>query len=117
MKTFSIFFLIAVVALDFNADAFQQSRRTARSSGNRVKGSSLHMTVLSYNGKKKDFKPGSPLKSAVASLGVKPKYSCQKGDCASCQLTVGGQRMRPCVAKVPPEPRLKSLQEKGLEIK
>ena len=75
------------------------------------------MTVLAYKGKKKNFKAGSALKSAVASLGVKPKYSCRKGDCASCQLTVGGQRLRPCVAKVPPEPKLKSLQEKGLEIK
>jgi hypothetical protein len=37
-----------------------------------------HMTVLSYNGKKKDFKEGSPLKNAVASLGVKVKYSCKK---------------------------------------
>lgn len=75
------------------------------------------MTVLSYNGKKKDFKAGSSLKSAVAALGVKPKYSCTKGDCGSCQITVAGQRVRPCVGKVPPEPRLKSLQEKGLEIK
>jgi ferredoxin len=118
MKICSFLFLVAVVAAawsDTAVDAFQQ-KRTSRSI-NRIKGSSLQMTVLSYNGKKKDFKPGSPLKSAVAALGVKPKYSCQKGDCASCQLTVGGQRMRPCVAKVPPEPKLKSLQEKGLEIK
>jgi hypothetical protein len=38
----------------------------------------LDMTVLSYNGKKKDFKEGSPLKNAVAQLGVKVKYSCKK---------------------------------------
>jgi len=43
-----------------------------------VKGSSLQMTILSYNGKKKDFKAGSPLSSAAAALGVKPKYSCKK---------------------------------------
>lgn len=40
--------------------------------------SSLQMTVLSYNGKKKNFKPGSPLSKAVAALGVKPTYSCKK---------------------------------------
>ena len=38
----------------------------------------LQMTVLSYNGKKKDFKPGTPLSTAVAQLGIKPKYSCKK---------------------------------------
>jgi hypothetical protein len=36
------------------------------------------MTVLTYGTKKKDFKAGSSLKSAVSALGVKPKYSCTK---------------------------------------
>ena len=40
-----------------------------------------------------------------------------RGECNSCVLTVGGTRMKPCVDKVPPEPRLKSLQENGLAIK
>ena len=38
----------------------------------------LDMTVLSYNGKKKDFKEGSPMKVAVKQLGVPVKYSCSK---------------------------------------
>eukprot|EP00550_Attheya_septentrionalis_P006934 CAMPEP_0198295180 /NCGR_PEP_ID=MMETSP1449-20131203/26372_1 /TAXON_ID=420275 /ORGANISM="Attheya septentrionalis, Strain CCMP2084" /LENGTH=83 /DNA_ID=CAMNT_0043995397 /DNA_START=170 /DNA_END=421 /DNA_ORIENTATION=- len=79
--------------------------------------SQLSMTVLSYNGKKIDFKAGSPLKAACAKLGVKPKYSCTKGDCGSCTLTVGGSRVKPCIGKVPAEPKLKSLIEKGLAIK
>jgi ferredoxin len=78
---------------------------------------SLDMTVLSYNGKKKDFKPGTPLSKAVAALGVKPTYSCKKGDCATCEIFLAGRLTKPCVAKVPPEPKLKSLQEKGLEIR
>jgi len=77
----------------------------------------LQMTVLTYNGKKKNFKAGSPLKNAVAQLGAKPRYSCKKGDCATCQIFLAGRATKPCVAKVPEEPRLKSLQEKGLEIK
>ena len=73
MKTFSFLFLVAVAVATFgNTDAFQQ-KRTSRSV-NRVKGSSLQMTVLAYKGKKKNFKAGSALKWAVASLGVKPKY-------------------------------------------
>jgi hypothetical protein len=79
--------------------------------------STLQMTVLTYGNKKKDFKAGSPLKSACAALGVKPRYSCKKGECNSCVLTVGGTRMKPCVDKVPPEPKLKSLQENGLAIR
>mmetsp|Transcript_4883 Transcript_4883/g.12867 ORF Transcript_4883/g.12867 Transcript_4883/m.12867 type:complete len:114 (-) Transcript_4883:1920-2261(-) len=82
-----------------------------------VRASSLQMTVLTYGSKKKNFKPGTPLSKAVAQLGVKPRYSCKKGDCATCEIFLAGRMTKPCVAKVPPEPRLKSLQEKGLEIR
>lgn len=40
-----------------------------------------------------------------------------RGDCATCQVTLAGRYTKPCVAKVPAEPKLKSLQEKGLEIR
>mmetsp|Transcript_13417 Transcript_13417/g.29137 ORF Transcript_13417/g.29137 Transcript_13417/m.29137 type:complete len:112 (-) Transcript_13417:254-589(-) len=80
--------------------------------------SSLHMTVLTAaNGKKIDIKEGTPMKAACAKLGVKPKYSCKRGDCGSCTISVGGSRIKACVGKVPPMPRLKSLQEKGLLVK
>jgi len=47
------------------------------------------------------------------------KFLCidYRGDCGSCTLSVGGTRVKACVGLVPPEPRLKSLIEKGLEIK
>ena len=77
----------------------------------------LGMTKLNYNGKIVEFKEGSPLKGACAKLGIKPKYSCKKGDCGSCTISIGGSRIKPCVGKVPPQPRLKSLQEKGLPVK
>lgn len=75
------------------------------------------MTKLNFGGKMVDAKPGSPLKNACAKAGFKPKYSCKKGDCGSCTISVGGTRVKACVGKVPPEPRLKSLQEKGLVVK
>ena len=56
-------------------DAFQT---TKPKNSRKFKGGSLEMTVLSYGGKKKNFQAGSSLKSAVAALGVKPKYSCKK---------------------------------------
>ena len=40
--------------------------------------SSLQMTILTYGNKKMNFKPGTPMKAAVAKLGIKPKYSCNK---------------------------------------
>jgi hypothetical protein len=49
-----------------------------RSSLLRASDSKLHMTILTYKGKKKDFKAGSPLKVAVKQLGVPVKYSCNK---------------------------------------
>jgi hypothetical protein len=111
MKATDILLLFCAIICG-TTDAFQSS-----SPKKAIKGTSLQMTVLTYGGKKKNFKPGSPLKSAASALGVKPKYSCKKGDCGSCTLSVGGQRIKACVGKVPPEPKLKSLQEKGLEIR
>jgi hypothetical protein len=56
--------------------AFQAAHGQNKKRG--VRGTSLEMTVLTYNGKKMNFKPGSSLQSAAAALGVKPKYSCKK---------------------------------------
>mmetsp|Transcript_11512 Transcript_11512/g.16113 ORF Transcript_11512/g.16113 Transcript_11512/m.16113 type:complete len:115 (+) Transcript_11512:136-480(+) len=113
MKTAFTFAVVTLAAIS-GTDAFVPNQPSSFS----TKTSSTELfTVLSYNGKKKDFKAGSPLKNACANLGVKPKYSCKKGDCASCTISVAGTRIKACVGKVPPEPRLKSLQEKGLEIK
>ena len=66
---------VMMVGKNILADAFVAVKP---SMAPRQQQSSLHMTVLSYNGKKKDFKPGSPLSKAVAQLGVKPNYSCKK---------------------------------------
>ncbi|KAL3940768.1 MAG: hypothetical protein SGBAC_004750 [Bacillariaceae sp.] len=112
MKTFFAIFIALIACL--SAEAFTTSTNALPA---QVSTSALQMTVLSYKGKKKDFKAGSPLSKAVAQLGVKPKYSCKNGDCASCQIMLAGRYTKPCVAKVPPEPTLKSLKEKGLEIK
>eukprot|EP00537_Pseudo-nitzschia_pungens_P007631 CAMPEP_0172361210 /NCGR_PEP_ID=MMETSP1060-20121228/5076_1 /TAXON_ID=37318 /ORGANISM="Pseudo-nitzschia pungens, Strain cf. cingulata" /LENGTH=112 /DNA_ID=CAMNT_0013083403 /DNA_START=17 /DNA_END=355 /DNA_ORIENTATION=- len=112
MKSF-LSLIFALLSVTANVYAFQSA--TSLSTCQRT--SALQMTVLTHKGKKKNFKPGSPMKSAAAGLGIKPRYSCRKGDCNSCTLSVGGQRIKACVGKVPPEPRLKSLQEKGLEVR
>lgn len=44
-------------------------------------------------------------------------FRSSRGDCATCQINLAGRYVRCCTGKVPEEPKLKSLQEKGLEIK
>ncbi|CAB9506011.1 expressed unknown protein [Seminavis robusta] len=111
MKTFAFLALAFLLAICGNANAFVSRCPSV------VKGdSALKMTILTYGNKKKDFKPGTPLKTALPQLGVKPVYSCRKGDCATCQVLIGGQFTRACIGKVPAEPKLKSLQENGLPV-
>ncbi len=68
--------VFAIMVVISSSAAFVRTSSTRKGRG--VKGSSLQMTLLTYNGKKKDFKAGSPLSAAAAALGVKPKYSCRK---------------------------------------
>lgn len=79
--------------------------------------SSIAATILVVNGKKVNAKAGTNLGAALQKAGFKPNYSCKKGECNSCVVSVGGTRMKACIGKVPPEPKLKSLQEKGLEVR
>jgi len=108
--------MVLVLCFNIGVDGFSLGNR-ASFSAMRHDRSILRMTKLVYKGKGKNFKPGSPLKKACSALGVKPKFSCKKGDCGSCAISIGGVRAKVCVGKVPAEPRLKSLIEKGLEIK
>mmetsp|Transcript_6848 Transcript_6848/g.10296 ORF Transcript_6848/g.10296 Transcript_6848/m.10296 type:complete len:118 (-) Transcript_6848:409-762(-) len=117
MTRLSLFAALLCAVILGSAQAFIPSNNGSSPSTLR-KSSSLHMTVLtSTSGKKVDVKEGTPMKAACAKLGVKPKYSCKRGDCGSCTVSVGGSRVKACVGKVPPMPRLKSLQEKGLLVK
>ena len=55
-------------------------------------------------------------RQACQQLGLRVPTKCKKGECGTCTVTVAGNKMRACVAKVPPAPRLKSLIEKGLSV-
>ena len=73
--------VLAVIAGSFMVQSGVTGFAINSSNNNKFATSSntaLQMTVLTYNGKKKNFKAGSPLKNAVAQLGVKPRYSCKK---------------------------------------
>lgn len=72
----TLFILVALMTL-FGSDALV-SPAFARKTSSLKSSSALQMTILSYNGKKKDFKQGSPLSVAAKSLGMKVTYSCKK---------------------------------------
>jgi len=74
-------------------------------------------TPLVANGKRIDVAEGSSLSAACSKLGLKVPYKCKKGECNTCAVNVGGKTFRACVGKVPPAPKLKSIQEKGLVVK
>ena len=53
---------------------------------------------------------------ACQKLGLKVPTKCKKGECGTCSVNVAGVKIRACIGKVPPAPRLKSLIEKGLAV-
>jgi hypothetical protein len=72
----SFFALVALLAVSGSQAFVQQGASNAF--GVQKSSSALHMTALTYNGKKKDFKAGSKLSAACSGLGVKPRYNCKK---------------------------------------
>jgi hypothetical protein len=72
-----LFLLVALMAL-FGSDALVSPAFGLKTASLKQSSSALQMTILAYNGKKKDFKAGSPLSVAAKNLGMKVTYSCKK---------------------------------------
>mmetsp|Transcript_1790 Transcript_1790/g.2493 ORF Transcript_1790/g.2493 Transcript_1790/m.2493 type:complete len:119 (+) Transcript_1790:73-429(+) len=72
--------------------------------------------LVTSTGKRLEVDGGSSLMAACLKLGLKVPTNCKKGECGVCTVTIAGQKIRSCVGKVPPPPKLKSLKEKGLII-
>mmetsp|Transcript_26151 Transcript_26151/g.26382 ORF Transcript_26151/g.26382 Transcript_26151/m.26382 type:complete len:116 (+) Transcript_26151:91-438(+) len=72
--------------------------------------------ALTAKGKRVEVDAGSSMLAACKKLGLKVPLDCKKGDCGTCTVTVGGNKIRSCVGKVPSPPKLKSIREKGLPV-
>jgi len=109
--------LAIILALAVCGESFTFSSRVIRHH-NRVSRlySDKPKTPLVANGKRVEADPGSSMMTACKKLGLRVPTSCKKGDCGTCTVTVAGQKIRACVGKVPPAPKLKSLKEKGLAV-
>lgn len=74
--------LVAAAAVLGSSNAFSNAPRVPTKpslpASSKHPASVRYMTILAYNGKKKNFKAGSPLSVAVKALGVPVKYSCKK---------------------------------------
>jgi ferredoxin len=73
-------------------------------------------TPLTANGKRIEFAPGSSMQDACSKLGVKVLFDCKKGNCGTCTGTVGGQKMRLCIGKVPQGYKFKTMLDKGIPV-
>lgn len=73
-------------------------------------------TPLVANGKRFEADPGSSMMTACTKLGLRVPTKCKKGECATCTVTVAGNKIKACIGKVPAAPKLKSLIEKGLVV-
>mmetsp|Transcript_39826 Transcript_39826/g.80339 ORF Transcript_39826/g.80339 Transcript_39826/m.80339 type:complete len:110 (-) Transcript_39826:249-578(-) len=102
---------IAILALVASTHGFMTRFPSKRGS------LSMNSVPLVYNGKRIEVAPGSSLMAACNKLGLKVPTNCKKGDCGTCTVSVGGIKVKACVGKVPPAPKLKSVMTKGLEVK
>ena len=105
--------ILALICALKGAESFLSQARTSRATHNTLQ---MNMTPLVAGGKRFEAKPGSSMLAATKKLGLKVPTSCKKGDCGVCTVTVGGKKIRSCIGKVPDAPKLKSLQEKGLQV-
>ena len=102
-------FLCVVAVSSFSLSTISRAQRS----------SALMMgtTPLTNGAKRVEVPSGSSMLAATKKLGMNVPLSCKKGDCGVCTVNVAGKNMRACIGKVPDEPRLKSLKEKGLPVK
>ena len=111
--TYPGLFLLTILALVVALSSAFKGRIAARF---KIPAAFAGTVPLVANGKRYEAPEGSSLNAACQKLGLKVPFKCKKGECATCTVTIGGMKYKPCVAKVPPVPRLKSILEKGLTV-
>ena len=56
---------------------------------------------VTVNGKPMNAKAGQKVSQVMKAAGVKMTYSCNKGNCGTCELFMNGRIEKACVAKIP----------------
>lgn len=60
-----------------------------------------NISECTVNGKPVKAVAGQKLSQVMATARVKMTYSCQKGNCGTCELIMNGRVEKACVAKIP----------------
>ena len=110
MLKIGILFIVILTCFTYVYGYFKQNRLLVS------KTILYNKTPLTANGKRVEADPGSSMMAACTKLGLRVPTKCKKGECATCTVTVAGNKIRACIGKVPPAPKLKSLIEKGLPV-
>ncbi|CAM9217832.1 unnamed protein product, partial [Hapterophycus canaliculatus] len=53
---------------------------------------------------------GTPLSQLCAKSGVKVKYNCKQGQCATCSINIDGRNIKACQGKVPASRRIVKIK-------
>ncbi|CAN0168582.1 unnamed protein product [Phaeothamnion confervicola] len=53
---------------------------------------------------------GTPLSQLCAKNGIKVRYSCKEGTCATCNISVDGRYVKACISKVPASRRVVKIK-------
>uniref|UniRef100_A0A7S2S4R7 2Fe-2S ferredoxin-type domain-containing protein n=1 Tax=Eucampia antarctica TaxID=49252 RepID=A0A7S2S4R7_9STRA len=57
--------------------------------------------AVTFNGKKVKAVVGQKVSVVAAQARAKISYSCKKGDCGTCEITMNGRITKACQAKIP----------------
>mmetsp|Transcript_44606 Transcript_44606/g.53996 ORF Transcript_44606/g.53996 Transcript_44606/m.53996 type:complete len:155 (-) Transcript_44606:259-723(-) len=57
-------------------------------------------TEVTINGKSVKAVPGQRVSQVAAAARTKITYSCKKGDCGTCEITMNGRIVKACQAKI-----------------
>jgi ferredoxin len=94
LATVLVVFLIAAVSHSF---VFNGAARTMTRSSLKM----ADVELVFPNKKKVKVASGSSLADAAKKAKYSPNYGCEEGKCGSCELKIGGKKIRPCIGKVP----------------
>ncbi|CAN0220895.1 unnamed protein product, partial [Discosporangium mesarthrocarpum] len=54
---------------------------------------------------------GTPLSQLCAKNGIKVKYNCKQGNCATCEINVDGRYVKACQGKVQSSRRIVKIKK------
>ena len=66
-----------------------------------IKGGAKFNDQVTFNGKPIRAVPGQKVSQVAAAARVKITYSCKKGDCGTCEITMNGRMIKACQATIP----------------